>query len=287
MGAARCAAADLGEKLVRAPHRPHRRLDVGAPLETERRVGRQRQPLARAAHRDGIEPRALERGAYRPCAYLGIGPAHHTRHRLRARPVGDDEHVVRQGAFDAVEGPNRFPGPRAADPQLAACEPVEVERVHRLAQLDHHVIRDVDDVVDGPDAGRFEPRRHPGRRRSDCHLGHRRGVPWAEGAGMLLDRDRQCVVPGRRRGQGRPSDRPAVDRRHLAGDPGDAQAVGAVGRDFQIEDRVLAPGRASGNGRRRLDRRHLEPVRGERLGQLIDAHRDRHELTQPRNQDFQ
>ena len=41
----------------------------------------------------------------------------------------------------------------------------DVERVHRMAQLEHHVVGDVDDVVDGPDAGGGEPIGQPGRRR--------------------------------------------------------------------------------------------------------------------------
>ena len=40
-------------------------------------------------------------------------------------------------------------------------EPLEIERVHRLAELEHHVVGDVDDVVDRPDAGGLEPVAQP------------------------------------------------------------------------------------------------------------------------------
>ena len=208
-------------------------------------------------------------------------------HRLWPGAVGDDEHVDRQLPLDAVQGADAFSFPRAPDSQLAACEPVEIERVHGVAELDQHVVRDVDDVVDRTDFGRFEPRRHPRRRRADRHLRHRRRVPRAECAGVLRDRHRQLIVAGRGRCRGRPGHVPSVDGRHLAGDTGHAQAVGPVGRDLEIEYRVLAPGRAIRDRRRRLDGRHLEPVRGERLGQLVHAHRDGDELTQPGNQDSQ
>src|SRR2546422_309174 len=39
-----------------------------------------------------------------------------------------------------------------ADARCTAGQLGEIERVHRLAELEQHVIRDVDDVVDGPHA---------------------------------------------------------------------------------------------------------------------------------------
>ena len=222
-----------------------------------------------------------------PGADLGIGAAHDPGHRLRPRAVGDDQHVAVELPLDAVQRSHRLSRPRAANPQLASGKAVEVERVHRLAQLEHHVVRDVDYVVDGPDVRRFETRRHPGRRRTDPDLGYRRRVAGTERERVVLDGDGQRIVADGRFGDSRPGDRVPVDRRNLAGNAGDAQAIGPVGRDFQVEDRVLAARRPAGNARRRIDRRYLEPVRGERLGQLVDAHRYRNELTEPRNQDFQ
>ena len=46
----------------------------------------------------------------------------------------------------------------------AAIEVLEVEGVHRLTHLEHHVVRDVNDNADWPDAGRPQPSGHPGRR---------------------------------------------------------------------------------------------------------------------------
>ena len=40
-------------------------------------------------------------------------------------------------------------------------EPLEIERVHRLPELEHHVVGDVDDVVDRADAGSLEPLAQP------------------------------------------------------------------------------------------------------------------------------
>ena len=56
--------------------------------------------------------------------------------------------------------PGVFAGARAAHADAAA-ELGEVEAVHRLAEFEHHVVGDVDDVVDRPHAGSRQPLRQP------------------------------------------------------------------------------------------------------------------------------
>ena len=68
-------------------------------------------------------------------------------------------------AVDAVERAHRFAGRGAAHDDAPAGEPLEIERVHRLADLEHHVVGHVDDVVDRPHAGGLEPRAQPVRAR--------------------------------------------------------------------------------------------------------------------------
>ena len=46
-----------------------------------------------------------------------------------------------------------------------------IERVHRVAQLEQHVVGDVDDVADRPDAAGGQPARHPRRRGCDRDIG--------------------------------------------------------------------------------------------------------------------
>ena len=82
-----------------------------------------------------------------------------------ARRVGDDQHLRIERALDAVERGQPLAGAGAADHQRPAVEPIEIERVHRLPELEHHVVGDVDDVVDRPDAGRFEAFGEPARAR--------------------------------------------------------------------------------------------------------------------------
>ena len=90
-------------------------------------------------------------------ADLGVAPAHDAADRGRALGVGDHEHVGVERALDAVERAQRLARPRAADHERRPRQPFEIERVHRLAELEHHVVGDVDDVVDRADAGGVEP----------------------------------------------------------------------------------------------------------------------------------
>ena len=81
--------------------------------------------------------------------------------------VGDDEHLVVEGALDAVERDDLLAGRGAAGDEPAAADLAGVERVQRLAPAEHHVVGDVDDVVDGAHAGVREARLEPGRRLAD------------------------------------------------------------------------------------------------------------------------
>ncbi len=55
-----------------------------------------------------------------------------------------------------------------------------VERVHRLAELEQHVVGDVDDVADRADAAGVQPRLHPVGRRADGDVGDGADVARAE-----------------------------------------------------------------------------------------------------------
>ena len=86
-------------------------------------------------------------------AHFRHAAAHHAGNRLRLVAVGDDQHLGIERAIDAVERLDALAWCRAANPDFPARELLEVERVHRLSELEQHVVRDVDDVVDGPHAG--------------------------------------------------------------------------------------------------------------------------------------
>ena len=120
---------------------------------------------------------------------------------------------------------------------------VEVEGVQRLRGQQHHVVGDVDDVVDRPLPGGHQPRLQPQRRGPDLDVGEDAGGEARAELGDL-DRDRGVVVglalagrlgvllPRRRRQLG------AGDRVDLAGDAVDAEAVDPVRVELELEHRL-------------------------------------------------
>ena len=66
-----------------------------------------------------------------------------------------------------IERFQRLARPRAAHDDAPLPQIVGVEGVERLAVLQHHVVGDIDDVVDRPHPGGQQAPLHPGRRRLD------------------------------------------------------------------------------------------------------------------------
>jgi hypothetical protein len=155
-----------------------------------------------------------------------------------------------------------------------------------VAQFEQHVVRDVDDVVDGAHAGSSEPLLHPGRRGRNLHLSERAAIPGA--AVGILDCHPQFAdlprVACAERGETRHLHEHVVQGRDLAGDAEHAEAVGTVGRDLQIDHGIVALRRRA---RERLDRRHLEARHVQVRRQLRGRHRNVHQLTEPRDENLQ
>jgi hypothetical protein len=112
--------------------------------------------------------------------------------------------------------------------------------VHRLADREHHVVGDVDDVVDRPLSRRDQPLAQPERRRANLDvLEDARGEAQADvGVGDLDARVVLRAVAAGRLGVGGCrvlAQRSAGRRVDLTCDPVDRQAVGSVRRDLELE----------------------------------------------------
>ena len=111
--------------------------------------------------------------------------------------------------------------------------------MQRLAELEHHVVRDVDDGMDRAQTRAAEPLAEPERRTSaGAKAAHDpAGEPRATLAGEQLHRE---TLPGARARGFRlaPRERQAASSRELARDPEHAEAVAAVRRHVDLEDRV-------------------------------------------------
>ena len=164
---------------------------------------------------------------------------HEARDGRRPLCVGDHEHLGIQSARLAVEGRHRLACGRPADDDLAPGDLVEVERVGGLADREHDVVRDVDDVRDRAHAGCGDAGLEPGRRRAHLDVGeHPAGPPRAQ-IGSVDPRGDVVVgragALGRRLGP-RPWREIRVERRRdLAGDAVNVLAVGPVRRDLELE----------------------------------------------------
>ncbi len=114
-----------------------------------------------------------------------------------------------------------------------------VEGVQRLAPAEHHVVGHVDDVVDGPHAGVRETRLEPGRRLAHLDAADDpRRVARAQVGVRDLDGDglgRRGAAEDGGLGDGRRRQLDAGRRRDLTGDAVDAEAVGPVGGELQLE----------------------------------------------------
>ncbi len=112
--------------------------------------------------------------------------------------------------------------------------------MHRLAEFEHHVVRDVHDRADRAQARAAQALAHPERGRGvGAHAADDASrEPGATRARLELDREPLARLRRHldRRWAG---ERPVEEQRGLAGDALHAHAVAAVRRQVDVEDRVL------------------------------------------------
>ncbi len=140
-------------------------------------------------------------------------------------------------ARSAVERADQLPRTREAGLEQAAADVAPVVGVGRAAEVEHHVVRDVDDVRDRTGAGRAEALAQPERRGADADAreGAGREAQAAGGVGDAHLDDVASVAGGRRRALGQRQEVGVEDRRDLAGDAADREAVAAVRLDGEVE----------------------------------------------------
>ena len=194
-----------------------------------------------AADRAGVPVGRLEEHGGRGLTDLRVCAADDPGHADRMLGVRDHQRLAVQRAGDAIEGHQRLTRRGPADDEPVGGDPVVIKRVHRLPEFEHDIVRDVDDVVDRPDARGLQPPLDLVGGRPDAHaLDHPGREPGA--ALRIRDLDRHA----RRRGGGtrglraRGPKPPIQQQRDLARHAEDAHAVGTVGGQFDIEDRVVA-----------------------------------------------
>ncbi len=176
-------------------------------------------------------------------------------------------------ALLAVERDDLFALGGVADDDLGAGEFLRVEGVHGLAVFEHHIVADIDDVVDRTQADGGEAALDPLGRGADLHAGDDRGgveraivragdAHAREQIGARLGGDL-----GGREGNLRVAELLLEPCGEFAGDAEVAEGVGAVGRNLDVEDGVAG-------GKHVVDRRAEGGLAGEdeqALGVLGDG----------------
>ena len=219
---------------------------VHAALEAVARLGMQAVAPRRTADAPRVEVGALEQDALGGRLDLADGAAHDARERRRALTVADEEIVRAELALHAVERLHDLALGGASHDDLRAAHEVQVERMHRVAVLEHHEVRDVDDVRDGAHAERRQAVAGPERRRADGDVDDGGGAVVRTALGVVDGdlRQRGDVLgahAGGGRGLGR-LPREAEDRRDVAREADVPEAVGAVGREIELVHDVLGGG---------------------------------------------
>ena len=167
--------------------------------------------------------------------------AHNACNSNRLVVVADGEHLVAQVVIHAVQSLDGLTVAGTADNNAAIGQALVVERMHRLAVLEHNIVGDINDVVDRTNAAGVQTLAHPRRSRLDLDiLDNAGGVARAQVG--VLDLDGHIlvdVVANALDLRGLDAERTVEGSRSLAGQTDHAQAVRAVGRDLKIGNPVV------------------------------------------------
>ncbi len=126
-------------------------------LEPETRLRPQTVALAGPADADRVEDRRLDDHVRRVRPDLGCHATHDPGDGDRSPRVGDHEGVLGERPVDVVERLEPLAGGGSTDDDPAVVDGRGVERVDRLAELEHDVVARIDDVAHRPHPGGEQP----------------------------------------------------------------------------------------------------------------------------------
>ena len=171
---------------------------------------------------------------------LAVQAAHNAGQGNGLGTIADDQVIGGQLEVLLVQGGDLLTILGAADDDLAAFQRVHIEGVHRLADLQHDVVGDVNDVGDAAQAAQGQLALHPARRGAGGDVADIvADVARAEVRG--LDGDGQTVVGGVGDGivGGGHLEGLAQHGGNFAGDAEDALAIGTVGGDGDVKNVII------------------------------------------------
>ena len=127
---------------------------IDTALEAQRCLGDQPEGATGTAGAGGIERGGLQEDVHGVFRDLRVIASHDPCQSDRAGRIADEQHIGRELALRAIERGEFFVlGSAAHDDVCLAIrigtERGSIKRMQRLAELEHHVVRNVDDVVHG------------------------------------------------------------------------------------------------------------------------------------------
>ena len=261
MATARAVLQGGAEQVGEPAHGQVDDLGIGPLLEPGRGLRAELVATRRLHDADRMEPGHLQQHVGGGVVDLAGRAAHDPGQADRHVVAAADEQVVRREApLDVVEGGERLVLAGRAHPEPGAGDLGEVVRVVRLPELEHDVVRHVDDVAD---------RSHPEQREASGQLGITRpdrdvtDDASLEGPAAVgvedLDGHRADAVTrsdGRRRVRQHEGQPEASGQ--VAGDARDRHGIGPVGVDLEVVEDVRLDAHGLGEGRAGLQMRGEE-----------------------------
>lgn len=137
---------------------------IDPPFVASRRFTAQGQALHALHDADGLEIRGFESDGRRRLTDLGVLTSHDPGDADGAVIGITDEQIVGgEAALDSVESDHRLTVTRHTNAEASSTQSVEVVGVIGLIRLEHHVIADVDHIVDRSHSRRSQTALHPVR----------------------------------------------------------------------------------------------------------------------------
>ena len=214
---------------------------INPALKPRPRIRGQRKRLSGLGDMFGREISDFEQHIARRFRTTRMFAAHDSGNVVHAGIIGDHGHRRRQLIVLAVERGNGFTFGRAARKYRAA-ELFEIIGMARAALIEHHIIGDVDERRDWALTRRLEPRLHPRGRRAvadalDDATIKGRATLWIIGADLG-----GAGEAGTHGGVLRAAQRAKPGRGKVARDPVDAHAILTIGRDRDVNHRIVEIG---------------------------------------------
>ena len=241
---ARLATTKLDHHGGRQIERDRRQRLIDAAFEALARIGADVVAAARAGDAHRVEDRAFDEALGRRLVAAGWLAADDAAQRFRPGSVGDDAVLLAQRIGLAVQRQQRLTRPGHAQGQRPALHLRHVEDVQRPAEAEGEVVGYIDQRVDGAKADRRQQVLQPLRGGAVLHPAD--GATQHPAAGVRVGDlpGQRCRIGG---GDCRPIQRlqPAEPGGgEVAGDAMHAQRIAAIGRDADLNDRIVEPGPA-------------------------------------------